>query len=483
MNENTRFKAEVQFGTARDFPVSVPVIIIGAGACGLIAALATHDAGVEALLLERDAQPSGSTALSSGFIPACGTRWQAAVGISDSVELMVGDILRKTKALTDPTYVEVLCRESGQALEWLNDSYGLSFNLLTGFTYPGHSVLRMHAMPARTGRALIDGLSSAVVDVGINIMTNAIVERLFALPGGRIVGVEVTRPDGTRESIGCGALVLACNGYGGNPQLLQELIPEMADALYFGHPGNQGHAVAWGRALGARLDDLGAYQGHGSVAIPHGALITWAIMMEGGIQLNSHGDRFSNEHQGYSEQAVAVLDQPGQVAWTVFDERLHQLALEFEDYRQAETAGAVRTAVNSSALAETIGAPPGRVAATLCRYSVYCDGGDTDPYGRDFRNHPQLEPPYRLVKVTGALFHTQGGLRVDADATVLRNDGGRFDNLYAGGGAARGVSGPAVWGYLSGNGLLSAVTLGRIAGVSAARVGRDGSARFQAAIS
>lgn len=206
-------------------------------------------------------------------------------------------------------------------------------------------------------------------------------------------------------------------------------------------------------------------------------------MMEGGIQLNSHGDRFSNEHQGYSEQAVAVLDQPGQVAWTVFDERLHQLALEFEDYRQAETAGAVRTAVNSSALAETIGAPPGRVATTLCRYSVYCDGGDTDPYGRDFRNHPQLEPPYRLVKVTGALFHTQGGLRVDADATVLRNDGGRFDNLYAGGGAARGVSGPAVWGYLSGNGLLSAVTLGRIAGVSAARVGRDGSARFQAAIS
>ncbi len=70
MNENTRVKAEAQFGTARDFPVSVPVIIIGAGACGLITALATHDAGVEALVLERDAQPSGSAALSSGFIPA-----------------------------------------------------------------------------------------------------------------------------------------------------------------------------------------------------------------------------------------------------------------------------------------------------------------------------------------------------------------------------------------------------------------------------
>ena len=365
MNEKSSVRAEVQVGTAVKFPVSVPVIVIGAGACGLIAALAAHDASVEALVLERDAKPSGSTALSSGFIPACQTRWQAAVGVSDSVGLMVDDILRKTKDLTDPGYVEVLCRESGRTLEWLSDSHGLDFTLVTGFTYPGQSALRMHAVPARTGRALIDGLSSAAVDAGIEIVTNATVECLFALPGGRIAGVEVVRPDGARENIGCGALILACNGYGGNPELVRELIPEMADALYFGHRGNQGHAVAWGRALGARLDDLGAYQGHGSVATPHGALITWAIMMEGGIQLNNQGDRFSNEHQGYSEQAVAVLNQSGEVAWNVFDERLHRLALEFEDYRQADAAGAVRIVPDPAALAELIGAPLGRVAATL----------------------------------------------------------------------------------------------------------------------
>jgi len=469
MSENSTAQVEVLYETHAEFPVTVPVVIVGAGACGMIAALAVHDAGGEALVLERDAEPSGSTALSSGFIPACATRWQAEAGVSDSVGLMVGDILRKTKDLTDRAYVEVLCRESGRVLEWLSDSHGLEFTLLRGFTYPGHSVLRMHAVPARTGKALIDGLSSAVADAGIDIVTNATVERLFALPGGRITGVEVTRPDGTRESIGCNALVLACNGYGGNPELVRELIPEMVDALYFGHRGNQGHAVAWGRALGARLDDLGAYQGHGSVATPYGVLITWAIMMEGGIQLNSHGDRFSNEHQGYSEQAVAVLDQPGQVAWNVFDERLHQLGLEFEDYRQADAAGAVKTVADPQTLADLIGTAAGKVEATLSRCRAYCAGDAEDPYGRDFCNHPSLEPPYRVVKVTGALFHTQGGLCIDPDATVLHHDGGRFDNLFAGGGAARGVSGPAVWGYLSGNGLLSAVTLGRIAGMSAAR--------------
>jgi len=68
------------------------------------------------------------------------------------------------------------------------------------------------------------------------------------------------------------------------------------------------------------------------------------------------------------------------------------------------------------------------------------------------------------VQVTGALFHTQGGLRTDARARVLRRDGTPVPGLYAGGGAACGVSGNGDSGYLSGNGLLSAVVLGWIAG-------------------
>ena len=80
----------------------------------------------------------------------------------------------------------------------------------------------------------------------------------------------------------------------------------------------------------------------------------------------------------------------------------------------------------------------------------------------------RLGPPFHAVRVTGALFHTQGGLAVDAEARVQRADGSVFPNLLAAGGAARGVSGNAVWGYLSGNGLLSAVAGGWIAARAAA---------------
>jgi fumarate reductase flavoprotein subunit len=78
-----------------------------------------------------------------------------------------------------------------------------------------------------------------------------------------------------------------------------------------------------------------------------------------------------------------------------------------------------------------------------------------------------LQAPFYAVKVTGALFHTQGGLDIDTHCRVLREDGSALPNLLAAGGAARGVSGNAVWGYLSGNGLLSAVAGGRIAAQTA----------------
>jgi fumarate reductase flavoprotein subunit len=72
------------------------------------------------------------------------------------------------------------------------------------------------------------------------------------------------------------------------------------------------------------------------------------------------------------------------------------------------------------------------------------------------------------LRVKGALFHTQGGLQIDARARVLRPDGLPLPNLFAGGGAARGVSGPSFWGYLPAMGLCAAVTFGRLAGQEAA---------------
>ena len=74
------------------FDIDTETLIVGAGACGMVAALAAYEAGQDVLVIEADAVPSGSTALSAGLIPAAGTRMQAAAGIEDSAAQFATDI-------------------------------------------------------------------------------------------------------------------------------------------------------------------------------------------------------------------------------------------------------------------------------------------------------------------------------------------------------------------------------------------------------
>jgi fumarate reductase flavoprotein subunit len=434
----------------------VAVAIVGAGACGLTTAVRLRRAGIDCVLLERDPMPSGSTALSSGLIPAAGTRLQQALGIQDSQALLAEDIIRKTDGEAPPHLVQAYVEAVTEAIDTL-ESLGIVFEVQDGFLFPGHRVRRMHGVPEHTGAALMAALERTATGLGADLLTEAVVRELWVDDADRVIGVGYQRPDGRLEHLSCDLVVLACNGFGGNREMVRELLPAMVDATFAGHAGNDGSAITWGRALGAGLADLHGYQGHGSWITPQGALLSWATIVEGGIQVNSRGERFHDESLGYSEAAVHVLDQPGGVAWEVFDEALLPLTRSFPDFTPAEAAGALRRADDVAALAALIGCD----ATTLARTLASADPDLPDPLGRRFKR--RLTAPYFAVRITGALFHTQGGLDVDARCRVRRADGSTLPNLLAAGGAARGVSGNDAWGYLAGNGLLSAVGGGWVA--------------------
>ncbi len=440
------------------FDLDVQTLIIGAGACGMVAALAAHETGQDVLLVEADAVPSGSTALSAGLIPAAGTQFQKSAGIEDNAALFAADIQAKAHDENDPDLVAFMADTAGPVIEWLSNTHGLPFSLVTDFDYPGHSQRRMHGLPTRSGQELIDALRSRVEALDIPLICNRRAVRLYAR-GNCLFGAQLALPDGTTETVGCDRLVLACNGFGGNRSMVSKHMAEIDGAVWFGHDGNRGEAVTWGHALGAKTRHLGAYQGHGNVAHPHGILITWATITEGGVQVNSIGQRFWNEAQGYSEAARAVLSQPGGVAWVIFDSPIAAIARQFEDFKNAEKQGAVISANSLAELADLTGLPRDPLAKTIA--DIPPNG--RDQFGRTWKT-PLLSAPYSAVRITGALFHTQGGLEVDpTSAKVRRIGGGTFDNLFAAGGSACGVSGSGDSGYLSGNGLLSAVTLGYIA--------------------
>ena len=452
-------------GSAEASPT--PVAIVGAGACGLTAALALSRLGIECVVLERDAVPAGSTALSSGFVPAPCTRVQQSAKVKDSSDLFAQDIQHKAHGQAAPALVRAYSEAIGPAMDALEHHHRMPWQLLDQFLYPGHSVHRMHAVPEKTGEGLMTRLRAAADATGVVVLTQAQVTELNADATGTVNSLTYSQPGGPAQVLMCDAVILACNGFGGNADMVKQHLPAMQDAQYAGHVGNDGSAIAWGLQLGAELADMGAYQGHGSWAIPQGSLISWALMMEGGIQINRFGARFHDETQGYSEAAVQVLNQPNGVAWNVFDNQLLQFAQDFPDFVAAQAAGAVKSASNAESLAAIVGCPQMALDKTLAEVNRLA----TDAWGRTFKR--PLEAPFHAIKVTGALFHTQGGLNINAQCQVLKPDGKTLPNLYAAGGAARGVSGTEVWGYLSGNGLLSAIAGGHIAAHAVAQKLRD----------
>ena len=132
-------------------PDRCDILVIGAGAAGMVAALSAADAGAEVLVIEADPAPARSTALSAGLIPAAGTSFQAAAGIEDAPALFAAAIQAKAKGENHPALVDTFATGAAPAIEWLAARYGLPFSVITDFDYPGHARRRMHGLPTRAG--------------------------------------------------------------------------------------------------------------------------------------------------------------------------------------------------------------------------------------------------------------------------------------------------------------------------------------------
>lgn len=440
------------------------VVVAGAGAAGLAAAMAAADGGASVALLEGSAtfRTGSNTSMSTSMVPVGGSRWQREFGIDDdSPDRLYDDIMVKSKGQADPVVARALVDVSNELAEWLADDCQVPLELLTDAEFPGHSRKRHLCVSDRAGRTLHRHLLEAADErENVTLVVPLRVADLEWLDDRWTVRAQA--PDGTEQEIVTEAVVLATNGFGANPERVARHIPEIVDGLYFGGDHSLGDALDIGEKLGADTAFLDSYQGHGSVATPHGVLFTWTTMMNGAFLVNAGGRRFGDESTGYSEFAVQVIDQPGSVAWVIYDRGVHEGALPFADYQQLVEADGIRWADDVDAMAVLIDCDPIRLRETLDDVEGFASGAQADSLGRTVWPRT-LEPPYAIVKVTGALFHTQGGLCVDGSANVLRG-GEPVSGLYAAGGAAAGVSGHGAAGYLSGNGLLSALGLGYLAG-------------------
>ncbi len=444
----------------------VDVLVIGAGACGLAAAIAAHDRGMSAAILEKMDRPGGNSALSTGSVPAAASRFQRAAGIDDDPDRFFKDLMSIAPETDDVELVRRLTKVSAETVEWLVDQVGARLSLVTAYKHIGHSVPRLHAPVSRRGQDLVDDLLRAAETRGIPIAVGNAVSGLLR-DGRAVAGVRVSA-NGNDTEVRAAKIVLAVNGFGGNAELVRRFCPEISGAQYFGAPGSTGEAIIWGEELGADFANMAAYQGYAAVAYPHGSLLSWTTIEKGGVLVGADGRRFGNEATGYSGYARIVLKQ-GEPVFAVFDQRVFDIAAAEEEFLELFNHGGFKSAASAGQLAALLKVPAANLEADLEAYNTAAAGSGADRFARrDFGIAP-LQPPYFGCRVIPGLFHTQGGLRIDADARVLHKDGTPIHNLFAGGGAASGISGRAgALGYASGNGLLTAIALGRIAGLAAA---------------
>lgn len=443
------------------------VLVVGAGGCGLVAAIAADAAGASVAVLEKQTRLAGNTALSSGSIPGAGTRLQAAAGVTDSPARFIADLMRVSGPHETEHVTERLAHLSAGLVEWLIDEANVTLSLVSGYRHVGHSVTRLHAPPSRQGADLLTDLETETARRGIPLALGQPVTDLL-VENGRVVGALARDAQGRETRIAAKSVILASNGFGAARDLVAAHCPEVADAPYAGATGSTGEALRWGLVLGAKTANLGAFQGHAGLALRSGALVTWTVIERGGIIVDRHGKRIGDETLGYSAFAALELaaDDPLHM---IYDARIEaDVAAGQPEFAAIARMGDAIAADDALALAGHLGVPAATLGRTL-REAAQSGAGDADPHGRTAWGFGVLQAPYRATRVTPALFHTQGGLAVNAEAQVLGQDGQAIPGLYAGGGAAAGISGRSGGnGYVSGNGLLSALGLGLVAGRSAA---------------
>ncbi len=448
--------------------LEVDVLVVGAGGAGLAAAIAAAEEGAQVAVAEKSERPGGNTSLSTGSVPGAGTRFQRAAGIDDSPQRFFDDVMRRTNGTAPAHLVRALTEESAPLVEWLVDAVHAPLALEPLLKKVGHSVPRTHVPPDRNGQYLFEALEKRAQALGVEVSVGTPVAGL-EVEDGAVTGARIAAGGGREDRVGAGKVILAANGFGANRDMLRRFAPDIAEAPYFGHQGNTGDGIQWGEALGAELYNMMAYQGHASVAYPHGTLVSWSVQELGGFLVNTAGKRFVDETLGYSGCAAEVLVQPGQAAFAVFDGRIREYMLKVPEFAELDKMGGVKTAPDIETLARDTGIDPAELRRTFDAFQAARDMGN-DPFGRREWRPAALAAPFHLVRVCAGLFHTQGGLMVDALSRVLRPGGAPIPNLYAAGGTAVGISGrDGGRGYCSASGLLAALGLGRIDGRDAGR--------------
>ena len=482
------------------------VVVVGAGGAGMTAAIEAKEAGKSVVVIESQPMVGGNSIRSTGGLNAGVTplqnentfaeeagvektlttakekwadnetitelaakvqeQWDAykanPEGYFDSTELFELDTMIGGNGLNDP---ELVCENSDEAIEWL-ETIGAPMPSVSSFG--GASVKRIHRPVNAEGKTVSVGtymvpiLSKNLEDRGIEVKLNTTAVKILTDADGKAVGIEAVGPTGEKITVNAKAVVLATGGFGANLEKVASLKPELDGFMTTNAPGIQGQGIEMAEEIGAATVDMDQIQIHPTVEFNTAGLITEGLRGDGAILVNSEGKRFYDEVSTRDKVSAAEIEQPGSFSWLIVDKKMVDASSVIQGYI---SKGYTIEGADYKALAEALEIDPATFEETMNKWNE-CVANKSDPeFGRTSFAEPLDTAPFYAIKVTAGIHHTLGGLKIDPECEVLKEDGSAIPGLFAAGEVTGGVHGG---NRLGGNAVADFTVFGRIAGQEAA---------------
>jgi tricarballylate dehydrogenase len=482
---------------------------VGAGNAALAAAVAARDAGAErVLVLEKGSEElrGGNTHYSGGLLRIAFNEVEELLQLVPKARELPGfvegiepypasafraDLDRMTSGRTDPELAEILISNSYATASWMNAT-GIRFEPAISLgavrvggviKWPKGAIVRA----VHEGVGLSRMWFAIAQRKGIELRYRSAAIRLVQDRRGEVCAVVVSDPEGIHE-LDAKAVVLGCGGFEANAAWRAQYLGRPWDsAKVRGTKYNQGDglrmaleigAMPWGNWSGCHATPINAE----APAFGDRELTdkTNRLSYLYGVMINRLGERFVDEGEDqalftYAKFGAAILQQPGGIAWQIFDAKVTSLL---------EPRYATSEPIRADRLDELIARLPldhETARRTLDDFNRAAGVGNFNPGERDgmaARGLALLKsnwaqrietPPFCAYPVTGGITFSFGGLKVNQAAQVLATNWEAVPRLFA---CGEMVGGLFHHNYPGGSGLMSGAVFGRIAGTSAARARR-----------
>lgn len=441
------------------YETNADIIVVGAGAAGMSAAVTASEAGKSVILLEKSSSTGGNTPVAMNGINAADSDVQlnnkdyqeAKASVEGLEELQLqNDHAREN-------LVDAFAEKSKDVINWFANDLGVDFEVEISKD-DRNTVQNYYMLQARkdgsTGSTMINAITAALKNTDVNLYTGVDAYELVQDKAGKITGVKAKDANDKEITFTADSVLLATGGFGHNNTLIAKYNEKLANCTTDEIAPTTGEGLEMALQVGAKAVDLGEIQTFPVVAKDYGMVTP--NKLPGGFPLNAivvndNAERFASEA---FEMADAILKQPEGHAYMIFAES--QLN---DDLKKMVDGGFIQEGDNAKELAEKLGLDEDALADTINNFNEDIADGVDDAFNKE--NPVKLEGKLYGFQYGVGAHYFMGGILINEKTQVLNENEEPIEGLYAAGEVTGGFHGTQ---RIDGSGLGDSFVFGRIAG-------------------